>query len=276
MTSPRDDAASQRGGATQLNIDVVTGGHPFEPEPFFDVFTSIPGISWRKVSSPSVGSDVVVFYDMPGLRFTRGEPPVELVAPTRDQQDVFAQLANHGTGLVFLHHSAASWPAWQSFADIVGARFHYQPACLHGVDYPDSGYVFDVEHTVTVVNPDHPVCAGIGESFTLTDELYCFPVFEDRVVPLMSTNFPTNDSSQFFSADLAIRGRMNSREGWAHPAGSNLVAWVKSHGNAPVVYLQFGDGPVTYANETFRAIVRNAITWAGSDAARSWARHNQS
>lgn len=274
MTPKGDDVSSRRVDTPRLAVEVVTGGHPFEQEPFFDIFSSIPEIAWSRASSPSVGSDVVVFYDMPGLRFTKGDPPVELVAPTSEQQDVFAEFAERGTGLVFIHHSAASWPTWEAFADIVGARFHYQPARLHGVDYPDSGFVFDVEHTVDVIRPDHPVCAGIGESFTLTDELYCFPVHESEVVPLMRTRFPTDDPSHFFSADLAIRGRMNSRDGWSHPAGSNLVAWVKSHGNAPVVYLQFGDGPVTYANKTFRAIVRNAINWAGSDDARSWARDN--
>jgi uncharacterized protein len=69
------------------------------------------------------------------------------------------------------------------------------------------------------------------------------------------------DDRQFFSADLAIRGRRNTNDGWSHPAGSNLVAWEKRSGNSPVVYLQFGDGPVTYADANFRLIVANAITY---------------
>lgn len=253
-------------------VQVVTGGHPFESAPFFDIFASLPGISWESTTSPSLGSDVVVFYDMPGLRFTRGHPPVEMVAPTPEQRRVFDEFAAHGTGLVFLHHAVASWPAWSEFAEIVGARFHYRANRLRGVDYPDSGYLFDVEHTVTVIDRTHPVCEGLGESFTLVDELYCYPVFESDVFPLMRTNFPTDDSSRFYSADLAIRGRMNSAEGWSHPPGSNLVSWVKSHGNAPVVYLQFGDGPVTYSNASFRTVLGNAIRWTSSDDARAWAR----
>lgn len=235
------------------------------------MFNSLPNIAWETASSPSAGTDVVVLYDMPGLRFTRGEPPATLVEPTSEQRKVFDDFATRGTGLVFLHHAVASWPAWEGFADIVGARFHYQPARLRGFDYPDSGYVFDVSHTVTIVDTAHPVCANLDEDFVLNDELYCFPVFEDVVVPLMRTNFPTHDSANFYSADLAIRGRLNSREGWSHPPGSNLVAWAKNHGRAPIVYLQFGDGPTTYADRNFRTVLENAISWVASPAARAWA-----
>ncbi len=254
-----------------LDVLVVTGGHPYEAEPFFAVFDAMHGISWSHASDPAPGHDVVVFYDMPGIRFTRGDPPAELVEPTDEQRSVIAQLGVDGTGLVFLHHAIASWPTWEEFAHIVGGRFHYQPATLDGVAYPDSGYVFDVEHTVEVLEPDHPVCAGLGASFRIVDELYCCPMFEDEVVPLMRTAFDTSDASNFFSADLAIRGSRNDNTGWTHPPGSNLVAWAKTHDRSPVVYLQFADGPVTYADPNFRRALGNAIRWVSSDEAAGWA-----
>ena len=55
----------------QLDVLVVTGGHPFEAEPFFAVFDDLPGIRWSGATAPEAGHDVVVFYDLPGLRFTR-------------------------------------------------------------------------------------------------------------------------------------------------------------------------------------------------------------
>lgn len=250
---------------------VVTGGHPFEAEPFFAVFDTLDGITWTAATSPAPGHDVVVLYDMPGLRFTGADPPLELVAPTPEQRDVIGDLCAGGTGLVFLHHAVAGWPAWPEYAEIVGGRFHYRPATLDGVDYPDSGYRFDVTHTVEVLAPEHPVCAGLNSSFTLTDELYCFPVLTNRVVPLLRTTFDTTDDQQFFSADLAIRGQRDSNDGWRHPPGSDLVGWATSSGRSPVVYLQFGDGPVTYADETFRTVLANAIAWVASDDARDWA-----
>lgn len=245
-----------------LDVLVVTGGHPFEAEPFFAVFDALDGINWTGATAPEAGHDVVVFYDMPGIRFTGADPPVELIEPSAAQRKVIHRLTADGAGLVFLHHAVAGWPAWAEYAEIVGARFHYTPATLRGVTYPDSGYRFDVRHTVEVLAPDHPVCAGLGSTFTLTDELYCFPVLTDGITPLLRTTFDTSDASQFFSADLAIRGRRNSNEGWHHPPGSDLVGWVKQASASQVVYLQFGDGPQTYADPSFRQVLGNAITWA--------------
>jgi type 1 glutamine amidotransferase len=266
------ERANRRHGTGTVDVLVVTGGHPFEAEPFFAVFDALDAVRWTPATSPEPGHDVVVLYDMPGLRFTGGgDPPVELVPPTDVQKAVFADLCASGAGLVFLHHAVAGWPAWEGYAELVGGRFHYQPASLGGVAYPDSGYRFDVTHTVEVLDPDHPVCAGLGESFTIIDELYCAPVLTERVVPLMRTTFDTADASNFWSADLAIRGRRNADDGWTHPPGSDLVAWAKSAGASPVVYLQFGDGPQTYADGCFRRALANAIHWTASPAARKWA-----
>ncbi len=255
-----------------LRLQVVTGGHPFEAREFFAVFDRLAeseGLVWTATTAPTIPKldppDVVLFYDMPGLRFTGGgEPPVIFPEPTSDQRGVFDKLQQRGIGMVFMHHAVASWPAWAGFAELVGGRFHYQPATLRGIDYPDSGYVFDVTHTVEVIDPTHPICEGLDESFELSDELYCFPVFAEDVVPIMRTRFPVNDPTRFFSADKAIRGQLNSNADWTHPAGSDLVAWVKQAGNSRLAYLQFGDGPVTYGDANFRRIVRNTILWAAS------------
>ena len=258
-----DDSTFTSGSAPVIDTLVVTGGHPFESDPFFAVFDALPGVAWSSATTPELGHDVVVFYDMPGLRFTHQDPPVELVDPTNAQRDVIEQLCAAGTGLVFLHHAIAGWPTWPAYAELIGGRFHYAPATLRGTVFPDSGYRFDVRHTVEVLDTEHPVCAGLGSSFTLTDELYCFPAFEGDVTPLLRTTFDTSDASQFFSADQAIRGRRDSNEGWHHPAGSQLVGWTKTAGASTVVYLQFGDGPETYADPTFRRVLHNAISWVG-------------
>ncbi|MGA0877893.1 MAG: ThuA domain-containing protein [Ilumatobacteraceae bacterium] len=252
-----------------ISVQVVTGGHPFEAEAFFEIFDSLEDIEWSGVRTPSVGSDVIVFYDMPGLRFTGTEPPVEFSHPSDEVLEVFDRLRRTGTGMVFMHHAVASWPTWEGFAEMVGARFHYQPGALRGIHYPDSGYLFDVRHTVHVLDPHHPICAGLPPTFEITDELYCFPVLEDSVEPLLRTGFPVDDASHFHSADLAIRGRRNANEGWSHPPGSDLLGWVKKAGNSPLAYLQFGDGPVTYADPNFRLVLANAIRWAASAENRS-------
>ena len=263
-------------------ILLLTGGHPFEPDPFFAVFDAIAPDRWVHAAQPDAAAllnptdcadyDVVVFYDLPGIGFTRSDPPTETPMPTAAMQAGLAALLDEGKGLVFLHHAVAGWPAWEDYAHIVGGRYHYQPASLDGVAYPDSGYLFDVTHRVEVLDPSHPITAGLGDGFTITDELYLFPVLTDEVVPLLRTTFPVDDPTLFWGTDLALRGKRNTNEGWTHPAGSDLVGWVKNAGNAPVAYLQFGDGPETYADPNYRRVLANAIDWAASPAAAAWAR----
>lgn len=265
-----------------VRVLVVTKGHPFEREPFFAIFDDDPALDWTHVEQPAAQAvlhperaapwDVVVFYDMPGIRFTFGEPPVKLLAPPSSFVRDFEALLDAGKGMVFLHHAVAGWPAWPRYAEIIGGRFHYQPGTLGGVEYPDSGYRFDTRHRVEVLEPAHPICEGLGDGFELTDELYLFPVLADDVVPLLRTTFDTADASRFSSADRAVRGARNSSEGWTHPPGCDLVGWVKHAGRSPVAYLQFGDGPSTYADPSFRRVLSNAITWAASGAAHDWAR----
>lgn len=268
-------------GGSPTRVLVVTGGHPFDAEPFFEIFDAIDGIEWTHVGQPDARAcftpegaadwDVIVLYDMPGIEFTEGEPPTRFQRPTKEYIAGIEALLQAGKGMVFLHHAVAGWPTWERYAEIVGGRFHYQPATLAGVDYPDSGYRFDVTHTVSLLEPEHPICAGLPASFEITDELYLFPVFESAVRPLMESSF-SFEPENFYSADLAIRGERNSNSGWTHPTGSSLVAWVHSQANSPLAYLQFGDGPATYADPHYRTAIGNAIGWAASEEAHRWAR----
>lgn len=254
-----------------IDVLVVTGGHPFEPDPFFAMFESFEEVEWSAATTPETGHDVVVLYDMPGYRFT-GDPrqPVRFVDPTSAARAVIQALTDKGTGLVVLHHAVAGWPTWPEYGALIGARFHYQPARWAEHDLPDSGYLLDVEHQIEVIAADHPVCADIDTTFALVDELYCFPVDEARVTPLLRTTHPTT-ADRFFSADHAIRGRMQDRTGWTHPLGSDLVGWVKSAGSSPLVYLQPGDGPTAYRDPSYRRLVLNALRWTSSAQARAWA-----
>ena len=260
--------------SSRIRVAVVTKGHPFDGPAFFEVFDSNADIDWTHVEHPealelvdperAADFDVFVMYDMPGITFTRADTPAEFPAPPEGYPEKFLALLDAGKGMVFLHHAVAGWPAWEEYGDIVGGRFLYQPAAVHGVDFPDSGYRHDVTHTVEVVDSAHPICEGIDASFEITDELYLSHVFEDDLKPLMRSTYDFVDSN-FFSADRAIRGTRNDRAGWSHPPGSNLVAWTKTVGRSPIAYLQFGDGPQTYADPIYRHILANAITWAANE-----------
>lgn len=261
----------------RIRVALVTKGHPFDGPAFFEVFDANDSIEWTHVEHPEAlelvepdrasDFDVFVMYDMPGIAFTGADPPAEFRAPPDGYPEKLRALLDRGKGMVFLHHAVAGWPAWEEYGDIVGGRFLYQPATVHGVEFPDSGYRHDVTHTVEVLDPTHSICAGIDASFEITDELYLAHVFADDVDPLMRSTYDFVDTN-FYSADRAIRGTRNDRTGWSHPPGSNLVAWTKTVGRSPIAYLQFGDGPQTYADPNYRRILANAITWAANSPKR--------
>jgi type 1 glutamine amidotransferase len=256
----------------------IARGHPYERDAFAALFAELEDYDVCHVEQPAAQRllntrtarefDAILCYDMPGVDFTVADAPGH-VPPDAAFQDDYLAMLEAGVGMVYLHHAIAAWPAWPEYADIVGGRFHYRPSCLRGRDWPDSGYRHAVTHRVSKVC-DHPVTEGIPDRFEITDELYLCPVFEEEVIPLLRSDYTFEDSN-FFSAAHAVAGSMNNREGWAHPAGSNLVGWVKRFGNSPIVYLQGGDDGYAMANAHFRRLVHNAVRWVGSDPARAWA-----
>jgi type 1 glutamine amidotransferase len=134
------------------------------------------------------------------------------------------------------------------------------PGTLRGQPRQDSGYRHAVTHEVRVLR-DHPVTAGVPETFPITDELYLYEVFEDSVEPLLASNY-TFTRDHFYSAARVVRdGKMFDNEGWEHAPGSNLIGWTRTVGNSRIVYLQCGDDPVAYANPHFQRLLANAIHW---------------
>ena len=263
-----------------LQTLLVTKGHPFARDAFAAVFEAMPGIAVSTVEQPAAEVfftpelarryDAIVCYDMPGIEFRPGGAP-RFVAPSEVYVRGFLHLLEAGKGFVFLHHALAGWPGWPEYAEILGGRFLYQPAELRGRPCPDSGYRHGVTHRVRVEAKGHPVAAGLGDGFEITDELYLCEVFEDDVVPLLRSDHAFVES-HFYSAALALQGKMFSNEGWSHEPGSNLIAWAKRYRNSPIVYIACGDDSKAYENPGFRRLVENAIRWVASTEALTWAR----
>jgi type 1 glutamine amidotransferase len=268
----------------ERQILVMTKGHPFSRDDFLPLFDEIPGIAATAIEQPACQAffepslaeqyDAFVCYDMPGLDFQSADEKDGLapryIEPSDKFKKNFLALLEQGHGFVFLHHSIAGWPAWQTYADIVGGKFLYKPGDVRGQSFVDSGYRHDIEHQITV-ECDHPVTEGVSASFNITDELYLSHVFADEVIPLLSSHYDYTEGN-FYSAQKAVSGEMFSREGWTHAPGHNLIGWAKSYGNSPIVYLQCGDSRPAYQNKNFQRLLTNAIQWVASDEAKVWAR----
>lgn len=260
-------------------ILLITKGHPYQRDALASLFDGLAGVNWTQVENPAAqvffdpqlasAYDAFVFYDIPGMTFGPGGPKSWL--PSREVIENLTTSLERGLGIVFLHHAIAGWPAWPEYAEIIGGRFLYLPGELRGRECQDSGYRHKVTYAAEIV-ADHPVTAGVERKFEITDELYLYEVFEDSVVPLVRSDYAFVRDN-FYSAAAAVReGKLFTNDGWQHAPGSNLVGWAKHYRNSPIVFLQFGDDPVAYANTQFQKLLGNAIHWVSGDEAKAWAR----
>ncbi len=244
---------------------VLSGGHPYEAEPFAALLASLDGWRVRHLVHPEAeaavadgaadSADALLFYDMPGYVFADGK--VTSRPPSAGFVQAIERHFAAGKGAVMLHHALAGWADWPGWSEMLGGRFLYQPGEVRGHSCLDSGYAHDIDYEAVVV-ADHPVTRGLPDRFAVNDELYLAQVFEDDVTPLIraDTRF---ERDRFSSAAHAVAGRMFDRTDWPHPPGSNLIGWTRAIDAAQMVYLQFGDGPASYANPHVRRAIANAL-----------------
>lgn len=212
--------------------------------------------------------DAIFAHDIPGLHLRRGVPPSP-EGPSPAVRSDLIDLLRRGQGVVATHHALAGWPGWEGWAEALGGRFHYAPGRLRGIEWPSSGTRM-ASYTARVIAKDHPVCAGIAD-FHVSDELYCCPVFEDDVVPLLRTD-ASMDGRLFTSTfEHVVVGEAEAPDCRDHPPASDLIAWATVAERSPVVYIQPGDSAATFASDGYRHLIANALEWVASEAASRWA-----
>ena len=263
------------------DVLVLTGGHRVDFDALFAMMSAVcepVGWRWAHAHQPSGQSwlvpeaasrwDAVLCHDLPGLRLRRGSAP-EPVAPSTAVRESLRDMLSAGVGLVMTHHALAGWPAWEAWADVMGGRFHYAPGRWRGVDWPSSGTRI-ATYTAHVVEPTHPVCVGLDD-FELTDELYCCPIVERDVVPLIRAD--VNMDGRLFTStyEYVLLGQEAAPDCALHPPASDLIVWATAVERSPVVYIQPGDTAATFAAEPYRRLVANALAWVSSPAAHAWA-----
>jgi len=222
--------------AEKTSVAVVTGGHGFDKEPFLSLFQGYPDIEYVHLPQKDHSElfedisgwpyDVIVLYNM-----------TQNISEKRRQN--FVQLLDRGVGLVVLHHAIAAFQDWPEFQDIIGARYFLEEGTTAGVTHPKSGYQHDVDFTVHVEDPDHPVTRGLTD-FRVHDETYnnWYLASGNRV--LLTTN---------------------------HPASDKALCWVRRFRNANVCYIQMGHGPTIFADESYRRLIVQSICWAAGGRA---------
>lgn len=256
------------------SLVVLSGGHPYEAGPFDELLGALGDWAVTHLIHPEGGeadaagaiaaADALLFYDMAGYTFAEGTVTTRPPSPAL-RAAITARFAS-GKGAVAMHHALAGWAEWPEWHAWLGGGFLYQPGEWQGAAWPDSGYRHDVAYEALIV-AEHPVTRGLPASFPVTDELYLCPIDETAFKPLVRAEGFAFTASNFYSAAQAVAGAMFSNEGWDHPPGSNCVAWESRNCPAPLVYLQFGDGPATYANPHVRRMLRQALDYTSGGTA---------
>jgi type 1 glutamine amidotransferase len=246
---------------------VVTKGHAYDRNAFSAMLDALPAIDCTQVEQPAAqlhfaGAepehwDAYLMYDMPGFAFKADHSRPELFDPPESFRSDFAALVERGHGFVFVHHALAAWPTWPGYAEIMGGRFRF----IRDERHHDSGYRPAVEQRIT---PDrdaigHPVLDGLCDGFTITDELYLCEIHDD-ITPLLVTDAELTERT-LWSTWNAVVGRRDTNDGWKHPRGSGVVAWIRAHPRSRIVYLQFGDGQTAFENPGYRRLLANALRW---------------
>jgi type 1 glutamine amidotransferase len=284
-----------RGGQTPVGstkVLFITKGHPFDREGLFEMMDQAPirGVAnWTHIEQPAAEAffdpllakdfDVFVFYDRDGvwpyqrhpvmdkagkpLMNKDGSPKQTWDPPPPELQKNVKALLQQGKPMVFLHHAIASWShSWPEFVEVMGGSCDWGlPITTRKIDHPKSGFFGGTQQHITVVDKAHPITQGLGDGFDIVDEAYSCPMFEDSVHPLLRTDFVPKDH------DLNLNPKTKF---------SNLAAWVKTAESSPIVYIQMGHDARAWNNPAYRTLVANAIKWAASPDAMTWAKKNPS
>lgn len=212
--------------AKKTSVLVVTGGHGFDRQSFFEMFDSFSNISYTQLEQPAANRqlstidpntyDAVVFYDMPKLI-------------SEDERKNYDQLIQKGKGLVFLHHSLASYQQWSEYISLIGGKYHEEK------DSPkSSSYQHDVLFNIHIEDPKHPITKGISD-FEILDEVYGNTEVLPSVTPLLTTN---------------------------HPQSSKIIGWTHQKENSRIVFIQPGHDQNAFTNTSYRKLVWQAIAYA--------------
>ena len=217
--------ASINASASKLKILIVTGGHDFDRESFFQMFDSFSNLTYTELTHPEArvqlgtvdldSFDAVVFYDMPKTI-------------TDEEKISYHRLLNAGKGFLFLHHSICAYQDWPEYESIVGGKYY---ETKKDDKFGASSYQHDVDFKVHIMQSSHPVTKELKD-FVLHDEIYGNLEVLPESDPLLSTD---------------------------HPKSNMLIGWTLKKSNSKIVYIQPGHDKNSFNNLNYRKLLKQAI-----------------
>ncbi len=211
-------------------ILVITGGHAYDTVNFKRLFDQMEGVETYWLSHPDANavyaSDTV--YDFDALVFYDLNQEI-----TVEQQGDFMNMLDEGQGLVFLHHSIASYQDWPEFKSVLGGKYYLEPELVNGDSVAASTYFHDEEVRAIIMDPKHPITKDMSD-FDIHEETYA----QYEILPEVKAFIRTE-----------------------HANSGAYLAWTNTYANSRIVYLQFGHDNNAYSHPQFRELLLNAIRW---------------
>jgi type 1 glutamine amidotransferase len=214
----------------ELKVVVVTGGHAFEREPFFEMMDSIEEITYTEAVQKDHSElfedisnwkyDVIVFYSM-----------TQEISEKRKKN--FLKLLNQGVGVVALHHTMCSFQQWPEFKKIIGTKYYTKDIIEDGVMCKAGSYEHDIDMAIRVRDKLHPITEGMSD-FPIHDEGYKNCWFDQGNYVLLTTD---------------------------HASSDETVGWVRRYGKSKICTIQLGHDSQAYENRNYRRLVKRAILW---------------
>lgn len=217
-------------GAEKTRVLLIVGGHSFETNQFYKIFSDNSQIEFQVAEHPKALQllkpesaskfDAIVLYDM-------------WQNITDDDKTNFVKFLESGKGLLVLHHAIANYQNWKEYEKIIGGRYYLNKTMVDGVEKPRSIYKHGVKFKVNVADPNHPITRGIND-FEITDETYNLYDVSPESHILLTTDEPTS---------------------------AKKIGWTNNYKNARVVYIQLGHDHFAYQNPNYRELIARSIQW---------------
>jgi len=214
----------------KIRVLLITGGHGFETNRFFQLFETNTEMAFRAVEHTNMAPflkgdaardyDVIVLYDY-------------WQDITEEMKTDFVARLKEGKGLVVLHHAICSYQHWPEYRRIVGGRYYLEKDVVDGVEKEPSSYQHGRHFEIHVADLQHPVTDGVHD-FEIHDETY--------------KGFDcTADAHALLTTD--------------DPESSKVIAWSKTYEAARVVFIQSGHDHFAWDNTNYQRLLRQAIRW---------------
>lgn len=150
---------------------------------------------------------------------------------SEENRNALIEFVRSGKGFVGFHSATDTYADWPPYREMIGGSF--------------AGHPWHEAVKIDVEDPSHPAAAHLGDSWTITDEIY---QFKDYSRDSLHVVLSMSESSE--------KGKGN-RADKDYP-----IAWCREFGKGKVFYTSLGHREDVWTDPTFREHALGGIRWA--------------